>query len=156
MHLIIWIARALGRPVARALLYPISAYFVCSSFAPRRASKAYLTRVLNRAPTLREVFRHYHTFAAVLLDRIQLLSRGGADFQVEVENEEPMFELLRQHRGCVLLGAHFGSFEMLRTVGLSRPGAEVRIAMYEENARMVRRVFSALSLSRNHRAVGGC
>jgi predicted LPLAT superfamily acyltransferase len=101
--------------------------------------------VLGRPPTLREVFRHYHTFAAVLLDRIQFLAGGGAELDVQVVNESIMDDVLHQGRGCVLLGAHFGSFEMLRAVGISHPGTEVRLVMYEKNAVTTGRVLAALN-----------
>ena len=145
LRLIVWIARALGRPVGRALLYPICAYFLCFSFASRRASCRYLACVLGRAPRAREIFRHYHTFAAVLLDRIFFLSGRGDDFMVNVTGETEMASLLSRRDGCVLLGAHFGSLDVLRMVGASRSGVELRLAMFEDNAQNVARVLGGLN-----------
>ena len=69
------IARHGGRALARACLYPITLYFLIVRGPERRASRAYLARVLPREPTTWDVARHIHTFAATILDRVFLL--GG-------------------------------------------------------------------------------
>jgi predicted LPLAT superfamily acyltransferase len=74
MRLAAWLMLALGRPVARLLLYPICAYFVVFSRRARKASAGYLRRVLGRQPGARDVFRHYHTFASTIQDRVYLLA----------------------------------------------------------------------------------
>lgn len=145
LYLIVWIARALGRRVARAVLYPICAYFVCFSFAARCASRDYLRRVLGREPALREVFRHYHTFAAVVLDRVFLLSGRDEDFTISLDNEAAVSALFARREGCVLLSAHFGSFEVLRAIGQKCPGLEMRLAMYEANAKKISRIMAVLN-----------
>ena len=57
LRLIHWITLHLGRPAGRALLYPITLYFLLTAAAARRGSQLYLRRVLDRKPRLREVFR---------------------------------------------------------------------------------------------------
>ena len=44
IHLIAWLARAAGRPLCRALLYPIVLYFVVTDRTARRASREFLER----------------------------------------------------------------------------------------------------------------
>ena len=51
-HLIRFIASNGGRAIARLTLYPIVAYFLLVRGPERRASRAYLARVLDRAPGL--------------------------------------------------------------------------------------------------------
>jgi predicted LPLAT superfamily acyltransferase len=145
LRTIIWIGLALGRRAARALLYPIAGYYVCFSRAPKRASQAYLTRVLGRPPRWGEVFRHYHTFASTILDRVFLLCGRFEEFDVSIHGDDVAYGFHQRHEGCVLLGAHFGSFEILRAVGLRHPGVEVRFAMFEANAQKISRVFAALN-----------
>jgi len=48
LRTIIWIARHLGRTVARGLLYPITAYFVATSPASRKASRQFLHLALEQ------------------------------------------------------------------------------------------------------------
>lgn len=140
-----WIASTLGRPVAQMLLYPICFYFLLFSVRARRASKLYLQRVLGRPATWRDVFQHYFTFAAVNLDRIFLL-RGRYDlFEIHSYGEEPLLERVATKQGAFLLGAHLGSFEMPRAIGENRRSATVRMLMFEENARKLNTVLSAVN-----------
>jgi predicted LPLAT superfamily acyltransferase len=145
LRTIIWIGLALGRRAARALLYPIAGYYVCFSRAPKRASRAYLTRVLGRAPRWGEVFRHYHTFASTILDRVFLLCGRFEEFDVTILGDEVAHGFHLRHEGCMLVGAHFGSFEILRAVGLQHPGVDVRFANFEANAQKMARVLGALN-----------
>jgi len=139
-----WVAMALGRPVARLLLYPICLYFLAFSTRVRSASSQYLSRVLARNARLADSFRHYHTFASVLLDRVFLLNDQFSRFDVRVHGAEIIDELVTAGEGCVLLGAHLGSFEIVRSGGRTR-GLKISMVMYEENARKVGAVLEAIN-----------
>ena len=71
----IWMALSVGRPAARALLYPICAYYLIFSRHACRAIQPYLSRALGRPISRRDLYRQYHCFASTLLDRVYLLSR---------------------------------------------------------------------------------
>jgi predicted LPLAT superfamily acyltransferase len=135
----------LGRPLARPLLYPVCIYFLVFSPRARAASRQYLNRVLGRAPRLSDLFRHYHTFAAVLLDRVFLLSDRSEDFDIRVHGEAIVAETLSSGQGCFLLSAHLGSLEVARALGRTRPSLRVSMVMYEENARKVRSALESIN-----------
>jgi predicted LPLAT superfamily acyltransferase len=145
LRLIVWIALRLGRSVARAVLHPATLYFLVSARAPREASRAYLTRALGRAPRWRDLYRHYHTFAATVLDRVFFLNDRFDAFDVRVVGEDVVARILATGGGCFLLGAHYGSFEAVRTVGRRQSGLEVSLVMYEENARNIGAVVRAIN-----------
>ncbi len=140
----VWVAMALGRPVARLLLYPICLYFLAFSTRARSASSQYLGRVLGRPAGLADSFRHYHTFASVILDRIVLLNDVSARFDVRIHGAEILDELVAAGEGVVLLGAHLGSFEIFRPTKLAR-ARKVSMLMYEENAKIVGAVLGAIN-----------
>ena len=117
VRLMVWLTLGLGWPVGQALLYPITAYFFLFSRGARRASHRFLARVLERPATVRERFRHLFTFSCVLLDRLFLLSNRLQGFRIDVTGLEHVTVALAQGRGCVLLGSHLGSFEVLRAFG---------------------------------------
>jgi predicted LPLAT superfamily acyltransferase len=143
LRALVWVTLALGRRAGRAMLYPISLYYLAFSVRARRASRKYLARVLERAPTLRDVFRHYHTFASVALDRVFFLKARFAELDVRVEGEDILREAMAAGEGCLLIGAHLGSFEALRALGRDKP-VRVNLVMYEENARNVIAVTKAI------------
>lgn len=140
-----WVALTLGRPVARLLLYPICAYFLFFSGKARIASKVYLRRALGHTASPRDLFRHFFTFAATILDRVFLLNDQYARFDVQVHGEDIFSEMLKSGEGCFLLGAHMGSFEIIRSLGREARGQRVHLVMYEENARKLNAVLAAIN-----------
>ncbi len=139
------IAVACGRPVARLLLHPIALYFVLCSPQARRHSRRYLGRVLGRRPSFADGYRHVHTFANLVLDRVYF-SRGevGA-FELDVRGLEHLDDALAAGRGAVLLGAHMGSFAALHALGGARAGPRVAMVMYPDNARMIQATLRAIA-----------
>jgi predicted LPLAT superfamily acyltransferase len=149
-----WIARTFGRTAARALLYPICAYFVLFSGTTRAASRDYLRRVFAREPRFSEIFRHYYTFAATILDRVYFLTGAYAKFDVRTFNEEIVRAREARGEGCFLLGAHLGSFEVMRALAREGRGLPVTMVMYEENARKVNAVLNAIDPARALDVIG--
>jgi len=139
------IALWLGRRTARLFLYPICLYFLASSANAGRSSRQYLARALGRQARLADVFRHYLTFASCVLDRVFLLNEQSDEFDIRVHGEEIVHEIERRGNGCVLFGAHFGSFEVTRAVGRCRRNLPITLLMYEENARKIRAALAAIN-----------
>ena len=134
LRLMTWLAHHLGYRATSTLLYPICLYFLVFSPRARFASRAWLARVLGRAPRFGDVFRHFHVFAGSLHDRIALYACAGDGFNVRVDGGEALDAALARGRGCLLLGSHLGSFEVLRAMGESRRRLAVNLVMHEPNA----------------------
>lgn len=140
-----WISLKLGRPAGRAVLILITAYFVCFAPSARRASRAYLTRVLGRRATLRDIARHFFSFSATIHDRVYLLNDRFDLFDIEIEGGELMEALTASGRGALLFGGHLGSFEITRAIGRKHPGLRVVLTMYEDNARKINAALEAIN-----------
>jgi predicted LPLAT superfamily acyltransferase len=132
VQLMLRLTFGLGWPVGNVLLYPITFYFFMFSRGARNASSHYLGRVLGRPVTGRDVFRHLFTFASVLLDRLFLLSNRLQHFQFDATGIGHVTSALEQGHGCVLLGSHLGSFDVLRAFARQSP-VPVRILMHRAN-----------------------
>ena len=145
LRLMAWIALRLGRRAARAVLHLITPYFLAFAPAARRASGAYLARALGRRATLADQYRHFHAFAATVLDRVYLLHDRFELFELEVRGEAELLAQLRAGGGALLYGAHLGSFEALRALGRRNPGLRVAMVMYQDNARMLNETLAAIS-----------
>jgi predicted LPLAT superfamily acyltransferase len=145
LRLIVWVALTLGRRAARSLLYPVCVYFLIFSSASRAGATKYLRKVLPREPGLADAFRHCHTFAATLLDRVFLFNDQFARFDVRVHNEDILFDMTARGEGCFLLGAHMGSFEIVRALGRRNTAARISLVMYEENAKKFNSVLAAIN-----------
>lgn len=140
-----WIALRLGRRVAHVFLYPVCLYFLLSSPAAMRGSRAYLEKVFDRKPRLREIYRHFLTFASCVLDRVYLLNEQEKWFDITVQGEEIVRQIDADGGGCLLFGAHFGSFETARVVGRRYRDVPVSLLMYEANARKIRMALAAIN-----------
>jgi predicted LPLAT superfamily acyltransferase len=145
MRLLVTLTLNVGRPIGRALLYPICAYFLLFSHGACDASRAYLARVLGRAPSWRERFRHHHCFAGQILDRTYLLTGDLDRFDYAVEGLDLLEAAAGQRRGALLIGAHHGSFEMMRVLAHARCPVRVRVLMYEGNAEKLASVLAPLN-----------
>ena len=139
VRLMTWVTRALGRRVGRALLLPICCYFVAFAPGARRASRDFLGRVLGRPARIGEVFLHFHVFAATLLDRVEMLSRGSARFDIRVHGWPEMEATLARGQGCLLIGSHLGSAEILRAFGERKQKLAINLVMHEGNAQATSR-----------------
>lgn len=129
IRLIAAIARHGGRGIARLCLYPITGYFLLVRASERRASRAYLGRVLGRRARLRDVARHIHTFAATILDRVFLLGGRMDLFDIRTEGTSELLARLDEGRGVLLFGSHLGSFDALRALGRQRPDLKLRVLL---------------------------
>lgn len=126
-----WIALRLGRTLARLLLYPITAYFLVFRNRTLPASRRYLRTVLEREPDWRDIFRQYHSFACTLLDRLFVVSNRDRCLTLRVHGLEVLERYGETGAGCLLIGAHLGSFEIIRALGRTRRGLRVKAMMYD-------------------------
>jgi len=134
VRFMIWLTRAIGYRAARVLLPPICLYFLAFAPRARAASREFLGRVHGRPARLGEVYGHFHVFAGTLLDRIEVLRGRAADFDLRLHGGEALYAALAPGRGCLLLGSHLGSFEVLRVLAQTRQGLAVNLVMHEGNA----------------------
>jgi len=134
-----------GRPAGRIILYGIAAYFFV--FAPRArvCMRSYLRRVLGRRPRASDRLRLIMNFATSIHDRLYLLAERYHLFDVTLQGEAMMQEIVAEGGGAILLGAHVGSFEILRWIGERQPNLRVTISMYEDNARKLNEILAAIS-----------
>ncbi len=137
-RMMIGFSLALGRPAARALLPLGAAYFFLFAPTIRRHAREYLRRALGRAPTARDRFRQLFAFASILLDRLYLLRARYGPFALSTEGDALMREMHARGTGAFLLGAHLGSFEIMRALARREPGLKMAMAMYEDHASQLR------------------
>ena len=153
LRLMLWILRRLGWRAGHLLLYPIAGYFLLSSPRQRRHARAFLRRALGRKPNALDLFRLWFAFSSTILDRVFLTSGQTEGYRIEVEGLDELKAVLAEGRGCLLLGAHFGSFEALRAVADAGSPVELAVPMHEANARRVQALANAFGGPRHAAAV---
>jgi len=147
-----WFYGRFGRKASVALLTPIVAYFFLTDGPARRASLDYLRTlwavprghaVLGEPPSWHNVFRHLHEFAENILDRMIVWSGDAESIRIDHEGSEHLLELVRQRRGGILLGAHLGSYDMLRQLS-AKDGIVVNVLMFTRHTARINAFFERL------------
>jgi predicted LPLAT superfamily acyltransferase len=91
------------------------------------------------------VLRHFYYFAATILDRVYLL-RGEFDrFCVTIHGKELLQHQDENGKGCILLGSHLGSFEVLRALGVMQRGFSLKVLMDTAHNQNISRFFDGLN-----------
>jgi len=145
LRLMTWISLRFGRRAGRCVLPFIVLYFLLFANSARRASTRYLRKALGRRPGFRDYYRHVHTFASTIHDRLYLINDRFDLFDIEIRGSKVITDLLAQGRGAFLIGAHFGSFEVLRALARENLGLNVTMVMYEDNARKLNSALAAVN-----------
>jgi predicted LPLAT superfamily acyltransferase len=149
LRVMTWISLKAGRRASRVVLYGIALYFLAFAPAARNMSRLYLQRVFRlRSPAdvgWRMLFSHFLAFASVIHDRVYLVNDRHELFDIRIHNQPLVDAMVADGRGAFLIGAHLGSFEVLRAVGRRQPGLRIAMAMYEENARKINAALAAIN-----------
>lgn len=144
LRLLVRAALLFGRPLIRLVLWPVALYFWLTHPSARAASRRFLTRALGRVPRPLEILRHFHTFASVSVDRVYLLSGRDSVLEFATQFGPGLPERMTSGRGCLLVVAHFGSFESLRVPAVRRRSVVVRIVLDRAAGRMALALFEEL------------
>ena len=148
-RLVLWgmvLARRGGWRLGRAVALAATAWFLATSGAARAASRDYLRRALGRKPHLADVARHFDSFANAVLDRVFLLAGQAQGYDIRTEGLDEVRAVLARGEGCILLGSHLGSFEVLRHLSSQSP-VPVWALMYRRNAGALTRLLDQLAPS---------
>jgi len=143
IRLIGWITLNVGRWAARLLLFPITLYFILTAREQRVASRQFLSRALGRKARWWDVARHFHCFAGTILDRVYLVTGDHRRFELQMHGVDVALESVATGRGRILLGAHLGSFEVMRMLAMLDARVSVKVLMHEDhNAMLTNMIYS--------------
>ncbi|MBN8737857.1 MAG: acyltransferase [Xanthomonadales bacterium] len=145
----IWLIRFIGlhfgRGFARLFLYPITLYFYFRRGPERLAARDYFRRIDGQPGNAWRVMRLIHAFASTILDRVFLLARGIDGFRVGLRGVDELHRHLDRGQGVLLLGAHVGSFEVLRVLAARRPECKLKLVMDKSKTPALTQLLEALA-----------
>ena len=144
LKFICWIALHTSRFFAHLWLYPITLYFYLTSAQVRSASRNYLRRLPGLTGNFWQVAKHIFYFSATILDRVYFLTDQFHRFEIKIHGIEHIEKQLATKQGCILLGAHLGSFELLRALAVQSK-MPFKILMYQDHNAMITKIFNSLN-----------
>lgn len=145
LRLMAQVSLRMGRPVGRFFLYGIAIYFFLFAPKARQSINHYLQRVLSRKPRPSDRWKLILNFATIIHDRVYLLAERYQLFDVSMHGEAIVKQMVADGGGAMLMGAHVGSFEILRWIGEHHANLHIAITMYEENARKLNEILAAIA-----------
>ena len=145
LRIMAFLSLRLGRTASRCALYGIAIYFFLFAPQARRHSRRYLRLALGRRPGAHDRFRQILSFATTIHDRVFLIKERFDLFNITLQGDALLRAQADCGRGALLMGAHMGSFEVLHSLGRHQRGMHVAMAMYEENARKINAILSAVN-----------
>lgn len=144
IRFVVIVCTIFGRAPGRAILLLVALYYALFHTTARRASYGWLERIHGRdLVTFRMVYAHLLRFAQVALDRLFLVRRQLWRFEITCHGEEHLRTLQAAKKGAILLGAHLGSFEVMRVLA-EVDGTAVNILGHFRNARMINSALQRL------------
>ncbi len=133
MRFFLWLVNALGYWPAIACLYPVVAIETLLNVRARRATRQWLMRAgalsaqSSRLTRVRAYFQHQFVFAVSMIDRLWFWQGRMQAFQFEFDGREALESI--RHRGAMVVGAHFGCFDLLRILAEGQK-KQVTVVMY--------------------------
>ena len=143
LRALVLVVRIAGRRVAGWVLYVVAFYYALLHRVARHASRDYLGRI-GQPTTFWRIVRHLHTFAQVSLDRLFFMTGRLQGFEFEHRNHDQLVDAVRSRRGVLLLGAHLGSFDVMRCRA-KEFGIPVNVVVDFSNAERVNGVLRSLA-----------
>ncbi len=146
--------RVFGRPLFRAVLYPVVTYYWLTHPLARRASRDYLCRVQDSAGTVtgqggpapgaRHTLRHLLSFADTLLDKLLAIGGRYRFGDVTREGESVMLQQIASGQGGIIMTAHMGCLELCRVLAAKRQGLRLTVLVHTAHAERFNRILARL------------
>lgn len=143
IKLVAGIYRLFGRTMAAGALWLVAWYFTLFGRVQRTAALDYFKRV-GLPQTLSQAHQLIWNFARVGLDRLLFLLGDIQGLTVQLHGHDELMRLVREKQGALLLGAHLGSFEAMRTLA-GRYNVPLLVLVDFANAKRVTAMLQALA-----------
>ncbi|HEY6527484.1 MAG TPA: hypothetical protein VIZ65_02235 [Cellvibrionaceae bacterium] len=128
INLLVVMTNLLPRPLLSAALWFIAGYYLLSNHSARAAALHYWSLLQPPAHWF-SVWRHFYTFARVSVDRLIMLKKGFAGFDIQFAAEIDFNQLHELNKGAVFLVNHIGNFDVLRHAAKSRGLPRIKIVL---------------------------
>ncbi|MGB1199945.1 MAG: acyltransferase [Cognaticolwellia aestuarii] len=141
MKCLFFIYRLLGRYVLWVFLFPVVLYFYLTGTKARKASKVFLTKVLqlnsgnkNVTATSWQGLKHFCQFADSAFDKLDAWLGKITAEQVIYNDANVMKNIAVQGKGAIFIGSHLGNLEVCRALSYGRYATKINVLVFTENA----------------------
>jgi len=151
IRVVMGMCNVLGRRLTRAFVSLLTVYYAVAGRKARRSSQDYLRR-MGLPHGFWASYAHMRCFAHTVLDRVFFLQDRFEAFEIHYHGHEHLVRLLEEGKGAILLGAHIGSFEVMRAQSVARD-IPIHIVGDFSNARRINAVLQRINPNLNARVL---
>jgi predicted LPLAT superfamily acyltransferase len=146
-RLFIWIISKIGIvPAYIVLLFAAAQYTLCDR-KTKRVLKDFRMR-LKLPSSVYHLYCHFYNFGMSLVDRYAYLLTQKQFFKFTVHKEDLIEQEVRAGKGVILLGAHFGNWELAGNLLQGRLNARVNFLMYDAESKAVKDAVAKATANR--------
>lgn len=135
----IFILRIFPLSVSYFFLYFVAFYFLFITKKNIKALRFYF-RIIHKKSlivTLLYIYKNYLIFGKVLVDKVASMLGFGNKFTYTFEGEELINEIVSQGKGGLLIGAHFGNWEIASHL-FNRINRKINIVLMDAEHRQIK------------------
>lgn len=140
----VFIIRRAGLGAAYALLSLVALYFI--PFAPRATASAwqFSRHILKKGKFASALFvyRNFLNLGISLIDKTAVSAGEDKKFTFEFDEPENVSEILAGNSGAVIIGAHFGNWEVGAPY-FGKYGKKMRVVMMDAEYQSIKKVLQA-------------
>ncbi len=139
----ILLLRSLGLRFAYFFLRFVVIYFVLFAHKASKAQFKYFRQIhkWSLGKSLISIIKNYYVFGQVILDKVALLANVKTNFTYNFDGEEYLHQLAKEKKGALLVGAHFGNWEIAGQL-LHRINTKVHIIMLDAENEKIKNLIN--------------
>lgn len=128
----IFLIKHCGVKAAYALLWLVVPYFVVFAPSATHSSWRYWRRIHKEGvfKSFCRLFQHYYRFGQVIIDKVATSSGLESKYTFEFDGVDEMESVLKSDKGAIMIGAHFGNWEVSR-VFMKEFGKKINVVMLD-------------------------
>ncbi len=158
LRFMLLVYRLFGRWLFRPIALLVAGYFTLTARVARRASREFLDQVwthsegrcgLAHPPNRWTTFRHFHSFAEAILDKIAAWRGDIAYEQIDHDNLALFEARRRAGQGGIWITSHLGNIEVCRAIGQRERGFALTVLMHTRHAENFNRLLSEVAPDSN-------
>jgi predicted LPLAT superfamily acyltransferase len=153
-RIFVWVLRHAGLRPAYLLLCIVAFYFFIFSGRSFRCQYVFFKDRLGYSSwrSILNIYKNYYWFGQTIIDRIVLMSGMDHSFGFNFEGEEFLHEMVKQHKGGLLLSAHIGNWEIAGHL-LKRLGTDMHIVMYDGEQQEIKDYLNSITEKHSARII---
>jgi len=142
-HLIfVKLIRGLGVKAAYSLLAFVVIYFIPFAPTATRSIWRYSRRILHNNPfiSILFIYRNFYSLGRSLIDKVAVSQGRGDEFVFDFNEPEDVKAILDSSQGVVIIGAHFGNWEVGAPF-FNKYGKKMNVVMMNKEYQNIRRIL---------------